>query len=212
MSLGLSILLSSILLSVLALFVATKDRWNWKKIIFIPPLVVLPLILGLFGIFSVAEWVKERPKKLEEFWGVPLRASKADVLFLKGEPDVMGDPRPSKDGERTLEQWSFSDDRFAVRVGFQEDTVWYVMLESTSTSVSPTIAGLKPGASLEAVEAKFGEPSEVSHSSDELKRVICYADFQVCFAFEKNELNVYGAFDPEFGSLVYADPDESDDD
>ena len=48
MSLGLGIFLSSLFLGIIFLFVSTKDRWNWKKILFIWPLCFV-LIVGVVG-------------------------------------------------------------------------------------------------------------------------------------------------------------------
>ena len=51
MSLGLSLFLSSIFLGIVALFIATKDRWNWKKIILWP--VVGTFVLALLSSASI---------------------------------------------------------------------------------------------------------------------------------------------------------------
>jgi len=48
MTLGLGIFLSSLFLGVIYLFVVTKDRWNWKKILFVWPLIVI-LVVGVIG-------------------------------------------------------------------------------------------------------------------------------------------------------------------
>ena len=101
MNLGLAIFLSAVFLGTVALYIATMDRWNWKKIIFRPLLGVL-LLLGLCGLglllwlyWPQAEKTTQtfRPEELrlgnlvgDIVTEVPLGSSKADVRFLKGEP------------------------------------------------------------------------------------------------------------------------------
>jgi len=84
--LGLSILLSTFLLSLVALFIATRDRWNWKKIalwLTIGPLALVLVIGILAGIFW---YVGNLPKAQTEFWEIVLDSTKDDVRFLKGNP------------------------------------------------------------------------------------------------------------------------------
>jgi len=55
MNLGLAIFLSAVFLGTVALYIATMDRWNWKKIVIRPLLGVL-LLLGLCGV-GLLLWV-----------------------------------------------------------------------------------------------------------------------------------------------------------
>src|SRR5215471_21450216 len=85
MSLGTSIFLSSLVLAFVALFIATKDRWSWKKII-LWPFAGLILIASGSWVYSTIE---ARPKIQTSFWDIPLGATEGDVKFLKGAPDAM---------------------------------------------------------------------------------------------------------------------------
>lgn len=101
MNLGLAIFLSAVFLGTVALYIATMDRWNWKKII-IRPLLGGLLLLGLGGVglllwefWPQAEKTTQtfRPEEVRRIYRpgevvteVPLGSSKADVRFLKGEP------------------------------------------------------------------------------------------------------------------------------
>ena len=57
MNLGLAIFLSAVFLGTVALYIATMDRWNWKKIIIRPLLgVLLLLVVGGVGLLLWAYW------------------------------------------------------------------------------------------------------------------------------------------------------------
>lgn len=101
MNLGLAIFLSAVFLGTVALYIATMDRWNWKKILIRPLLgVLLLLVLGGVGLLLWMYWPQAekttqtfRPEELRSLnlagdivTEVPLGSSKADVRFLKGEP------------------------------------------------------------------------------------------------------------------------------
>ncbi len=54
MSIGTSIFLSVVLLSVVLLFITTKDRWNWKKIfLFFSSGGIIARLLKYFGVLVV---------------------------------------------------------------------------------------------------------------------------------------------------------------
>ncbi len=103
MNLGLAIFLSAVFLGTVALYIATMDRWNWKKIIFRPLLGgLLLIVLSGVGLLLWVYWPQAekttrtfRPEELQlrlfnlvgdVVTEVPLGSSKADVRFLKGEP------------------------------------------------------------------------------------------------------------------------------
>jgi len=86
MELGTGIFLSAIFLGAVALFIATKDRWNWKKILLWPLGVIVGLLVVGWAAAYVYDQYEARPKKVDELWGIKLGASVADVKFSKGEP------------------------------------------------------------------------------------------------------------------------------
>src|SRR5439155_10687384 len=94
MSLGLAIFLSALFLGIIALFIATKDRWNWKKLILWPLGISFGLLIfGGIGVYvySLIPYrpeVQDKPKPMvqDTFWDISLNMSKADVKFIKGAP------------------------------------------------------------------------------------------------------------------------------
>ena len=86
MSLGTAIFLSAVLLSIVALFIATKDRWNWKKLVgwLFGVAAAVPIVAGVG--FYVYSYIAELPKAQLSFCDIPLGATESDVKFLKGAP------------------------------------------------------------------------------------------------------------------------------
>ena len=84
MTIGSSIFFGSLMVAMAILYVATKDRWNWKKVIkraLLIPVAVLLIIGALIWIYSE---IQDRPTKQREFQGIKLGDSKENVLFKKG--------------------------------------------------------------------------------------------------------------------------------
>ncbi|MSP52190.1 MAG: hypothetical protein EXQ91_07350, partial [Alphaproteobacteria bacterium] len=98
MELGTAILLSAVFLGMVALFIATKDRWNWKKLFLWPFTILLELsVIGVVGYLVLLYW-EDLPRKELGLWGIRLGASFADVKFAKGEPsrELAADPSAVK--------------------------------------------------------------------------------------------------------------------
>lgn len=88
MELGTGIFLSAILLGLVWLYTATKDRWNWKKLTLWPMGILFGLAMVGGGGLYVNDWIENRPYKETGFWGIQLGASPADVKFIKGKPNT----------------------------------------------------------------------------------------------------------------------------
>ena len=204
MSLGTSIFLSSLVLAIVSLYITTKDRWNWKKIILWP-------ILSLFGLaLLVVIWisvptsvsVEFKPEVQTSFWGISLNATKDDVTFLKGKPSNV---------EKGNWEWWLYEERSALYqdtdtygVVFKGDRLRLVYYDGTNYSSAPLLQGkswVQRGA--EDVTEKFGTPSHVSKSQDGLVRVYCYSSYNTFFVLEKNKVSSYGLYNASFGPVEF---------
>ena len=143
-----------------ALFIATKDRWNWKKI-FLWPLGII-VGLGVVGgsIAYLYQQYEDRPRKLTELWGVSLNDSAGDVKFKKGEPTRRLDndlwvyrPYETIEGDYV--------------VYFKNDRVRSVMYFGPMYN-GPSVFGVGHYDSPQELDAKLGPPSYVSRAKDEL--------------------------------------------
>lgn len=290
MEIGAGIFLSAVLLGTVWLYVATKDRWNWKKILLWPLAIVLGLsVIGAAGIY-INDWVQDRPKKELGLWGIQLGASIADVKFAKGEPsrqmartikfegrtikvpddatdaEIAGildqsapnglsavrPGSPERIAELTLEQaralalasarrkraeqeggpgspdeappprnlsdedtqedantWAYlqgervaDDGIYFVR--FKDGKVRYVMYNGPAHT-APSIQGISLYSSPERLAEKFGQPSYISRSKDELRQWHSFERFNVAFKLEKNGIVTLGVYDSSTGPLKFSD-------
>ena len=194
MSLGTSIFLSAALLGVIALYIATKDRWNWKKIILWPVLTIIGLsILGGIGLYIYSK-MSEWPSVQNSFWDIPLHSTKEDVKYLKGVPTN------KKHGD---DNWIYKVKGYLEResvfwVTFKDDKIRYVLCWGDRSTY---LQGIGVGSNYSSITNKFGKPSFVSRSGDELARLLSFEKYNVIFMVEENEVIAYGMYNPRFGPL-----------
>jgi hypothetical protein len=187
MTVGEGIFYSALLFSFVFLYVSTKDRWNWKKLIVwvIGGLVAVSILLGV-GLYLYLR-TDDRPRKEMAFWGVPLGAPKSDVKFLKGEP------RPSSDED----YWTYVDvdgnKESSYSVNFVDGKVDFVLFRGSSL-YAPSIQGISDYSNQEAIKTKFGEPTLVSRSKDETRRLLSYSQYNVAFVLRENRVIALGIF------------------
>ncbi len=87
MELGTGVFLSAVFLGIVALYIATKDRWNWKKI-FLWPLGVIVGVSAIGRAIAYAyEQYEERPKVLTEFKSIKLGEQFQDAIFKHGKAE-----------------------------------------------------------------------------------------------------------------------------
>ncbi len=197
MSVGDAIFLSAALLGLVALFIATKDRWNWKRISkFAIGLPVLLIAITGFSIWGYTTF-RDRPQLQREFWGIPLTATRADVRFMKGEPS-----------EITELDWVYyikdntSGNNIAAHVIRWEPagTVRYVMYATSSGNfIHPSLQGFQVDSSYASIISELGSPDHVSTSTDGLSRMLSYAKYQTFYIFEQAKLKSYGTYSPASG-------------
>lgn len=202
MSVGDGIFLSAVLLSVVGLFAATKDRWNWKRIakwgIGVPVVLVSLLAAGLWG-YSTYE---NRSTPQTQFEGLSLSASPSDVRFLKGEPI----PKHS-----TVDRWvydahsgSSQPEDAALIVQFREEKLRYVQYWANERQiVNPYLLGFTIGSNYDTVLQKLGQPSNVSTSGDGLNRLLSFEKYKTFFEFERGTVRTLGIYDPSGGPVKF---------
>jgi len=203
MSIGDSIFLSAVLLSIVGLYAATKGRWNWKRItkwgLILPVAVLAILALGIW-LYSAYD---ERPIAQESFEGLKLSSTPADVRFLKGEPIAK---------HSTGDQWvydaysgSAQPEDAVVIVGFRNGKVRYINYWANERQiVNSYLLGFTIGSDYDSVIKKLGQPSHISASADGLNRLLSFEKYNVAFEFEQGKVKSYGIFDPTTGPLEFS--------
>ena len=195
MGLGTSVFLSSIVLGVIALFIATKDRWNWKKLVLWPTVV----LVGLGALVATGWWTYsyiESPRQLTELWGIRLGASSSDVMFLKGAPTNNVDQ----------ETWQYETGTETSRRGyvvrFKGEKVRFVAYYGERLW-GPSIPGVSTFASATDIQQRLGEPSHVSSSEDRLSRWLSFDRWNVALLMAKGEIKGLAVYAPEHGPIRF---------
>lgn len=127
MELGTGVFLSAVFIGFIILFIFTKDRWNWKKIILV--LIGAPILLGLViggGVASYKFYKKTFPPTVIKQTGLEeleLGMTKNEVRYIKGEPNQVlekvsddinfywyVDPIPTDKNIVDYNMWEYSND------------------------------------------------------------------------------------------------------
>lgn len=195
MELGTGIFLSAVFLGIVALFIATKDRWNWKKILLWPSGVLLALaVIGGAGLYLYEKY-ESRPRKVTELWGIALADTASDIKFKKGEPTI------SKDGNVWQYRPTETSD-YSYAVIFKGDQIKAIVYFGAMYS-APIIHGVGHYDSPEETNNKLGQPSFVSRSIDELQRIHSYEKYNIMTQYEAGKLLAIGIYNPSLGPMRF---------
>jgi hypothetical protein len=203
MTVGDGIFLSAVLLGLIGLFVATKDRWNWKRItkwgLGLPLVLVACVLTGLWGYSAY----RDMPRAQAEFEGINLGSTQADVRFRKGEPVARHSTEdrlvyyvhsgPSEPGSAVLiVQFGASKIRHI--------TYW----ANESQILTPYLLGFTRGSDYDTVLERLGPPSNVSISANGLSRLLSFEKYKVHFEFEQGKVRTFGIYEPSGGPMRFA--------
>jgi hypothetical protein len=199
MELGTAVFLSAVLLSMVGLYAATKDRWNWKKILLWPLGVIVALAVLVGGGYYTYYQIDQRPKPQTSFWGIPLNATETEVRFLKGEPTKRDGTLWVYDTDPSSRDGAWYIVRFA-----DDGSLRYVMYSGRGSSI-PYLQGISDYSSQETILEKFGKPTNVSTSKDGLKRLLSYAKYNLVFELVQNRVQALGMYDGKGEAMRYSE-------
>lgn len=196
MSLGTAIFLSSVVLAITLLFAVTKDRWNWRRVsVWLIAIGVAIPLLSIGGLF-VYSWYEGRPTPQAVFWDISIGATQSDVKFLKGEPVSV-----DEDGI-----WRYdvgSDFKSVYSIRFNDGHVRQVTFLSNEKLFGPYLLGITSGSSYQEIIDRLGQPSNVSVSSDDLRRWLSYPKYNVAFGLQENRVQAYAIYDTKLGPIRF---------
>jgi hypothetical protein len=187
MTLGTGIFLAAIVMSLTALFIATKDRWNWKKIALVAlGLFVVAPALGLLGIFVYDRQESDpAPKPTTSYWGIEFDVSADDVVFLKGQPK-----------EKKDDTWTYNVDdglyNYEVLIGFKNGRVTFVSALGASIPYDLRLHGLGLGSPVSEVVAKLGTPQNPKKAAVEGYRVYEYEALNTFYVLAEGKVTQLG--------------------
>lgn len=202
MTVGEGIFWGAIVLALVGLYAATKDRWKWKRIVkWGIGLPLMLLVLGAAGVWATKTY-EARVQPQTAFGGLALASTEGDVKFTKGEPsEVIEDGLwvyYAGSGSAKLESAGYV-------VRFKGGKVRYIRyLASPDQIVTPDLHGFSIGASYDQVLEKLGPASHVVTSDDGLLRWLSYEKLNTFYTFEKAQVRELGIYDPAAGPLEFS--------
>lgn len=200
MTLGTGIFLSFLFIGIIALFIATKDRWNWKKIILWPVITLISLAVIAGISYYTYKTISDRPKTQDSFWDISLNTTKEDIKFIKGEPTEITD---KGNWVYKISQSDYTDDKSIYIITFRNDSVRYIMYFGSDWLSAPDLQGIWIKSNRDKLIEKFGKPSSIAHSADELERIISYEQYNVSFILKGNKVIAYGLYNPTYGPIDF---------
>jgi hypothetical protein len=139
------------------------------------------------------------PEVQKNFWGITLDASKSDIKSMKGNPSEVEKDYKWK---YTIESQD-SNHYSGYLIVFKDDRVRVVVYRGSNRSAAPELQGIKLFDTAAKVRSNFGEPSQVTTSTNKTNRVFIFDKYHVFFLFKKNKVIQYGIYNPKLGKLPF---------
>ncbi len=196
MDIGTGIFFGLVFLGLVWLYVATRDRWRWKRIIiWFSVLVSLP-IAGGGGWLWFDNYRESKPRFEGVFWDLRPGMGLDELAFRKGEPK-----------EKNENYWLYAGDGADVAhvVSLRNGKVRAIeaIAREGKAYALPTLQGISRFSSQEEIENKFGAPDAISIAKGGARRMLSFLRYGLVFVLEKNQVVALGVLDPSEGALRY---------
>ena len=198
MTFGTSIFLSTMIISIVVLFVFTKDNWKWKKITLIVSSVMffLGLIIGL--LMWYLSYTHDKPQKMTKFQDIALAMSRDDVKFIKGKPQLTED-------NGTYWGYQKQGDSNLIVVTFNGNKVVKVTFTNLNGEVKECFKHSYLTQDSDSIIKYYGEPSSVDTSDEGLSRRYNYDKLNIYFKLSQNKVYSCGIYDAKTESRKPSD-------
>jgi len=177
---------------VVALYLATRDRWDWAQLV---RRAFFALVIVIGAAWAWIYWSSLPPTApVTELWGIALGASESDVLFLKGEPDEISDPHT----------WVYMMSRnrtYNVVFGETDQVVSIRLVPGAGYSSGLPLLGVRAGFDESRLIEQLGEPARVVALADDLRRAYLYPRLNALFILERGTVVSLGIYDTAAGDL-----------
>jgi hypothetical protein len=199
MTTGEGIFYGLVFIGFIWLYVATRDRWKWKRIAKWSLLaLLLPIITGGAWL-AYSNYMENQPRYQSEFWGITPGALKSEIIFQKG--------LPSKDDDESL-SYSDADSTVAYDIRMTESGKARSVLAIVDVNRSyalPSIQGIHSYSSLADIESKFGKAEHISSNKSGTRRLLNYLKYGIVVGMEQGKVTAVGVLDPKEGPLSFKD-------
>jgi hypothetical protein len=208
MTTGEGIFWGAVVVGLIGLYVATKDRWKWKRIVKWIGIALLIPIAGVAGWLGWTQWEESRPRLETSMYGISVGEPIDDVIYKKGRPDKETKNCPNETPECTdtvIWEYKPNNDVFYV-VSFKEAKVRWIAAHVINGSRYnlPTFRGMSNYWGQADVEKLYGTPTKVSVSGDKSMRLVSFVDYGVFFTFVRDELISVGVMEHHGKPLSFA--------
>jgi hypothetical protein len=211
MSIGDGIFYAAMMIALVLLYTATKDRWRWRvwtKRIALT--IILFLVFGCVAWIGVLLWQSLPLPPQTQYADLELGLPPSEVIYRKGTPKIVyessKDPAPVgwkeivevkniPKGKRVQDysDWAYDDSNRRIDVDFDPALTKIVSIQcysKDSLGRCPTIGGINDGDSESAVISKFGTPDVATISG--LTKRMTYEKIGVYFLLEKQRVYMLG--------------------
>jgi hypothetical protein len=179
------------------LYVATRERWRWRRLIVWGGVLVALPAAAFVGWLYLADYRESLPQLQESFWELQPGITTHEVLFRKGEPQQKSD-----------DYWVYTrkDEGVFYLVGVGSGKVQHVLAltHDGNRMYLPSMQGISNHSTQDEVERKFGKPDAVSVFKDQTRRQLSYMKYGVAFELERNRVISLGVIDRHGKPLAYA--------
>lgn len=193
MEIGTGLFLGLSVIGVVILYIATRDRWKWRK-------NMLRVLLGLIAICTLI-WLSfwaynsyvQRVVPKRDYMGLSLTDTLADVKFKKGLSQ-----------HKDESSWLYLDreNKFETQIILRNSKVRAILYIGECTYCN-SIFDLNIGDSYQKVVDKIGAPSHVSTSLDQLRRMASFEKTNLLFMFAEGRVTRMGVYDSTSGPLEF---------
>jgi hypothetical protein len=210
MSLGTGLFMGIALAALVYLYVHTRDRWKWRRIMGVSALIVA-LPLAALGVYIGYEtWSSSRvakPARVNSYAGVTIGQSKGEVIYALGRPSSVLETEihtekegpwkkyrlnkvvEPKDGTAELSKynaWQYeSPVTGRLDVAFDSDSesgvVSVIGCYSSTHGDCPDLLGVSAGATEDSLVATLGQPDTAALDPDSSVKTLTYTKLNASF-------------------------------
>lgn len=196
-----------VILGIIYLYTQTKDRWNWKKIVF----SIIGICLLLLGFFLASLWwpkqltpiaETDKPKLITSYDGISLGDTLADVEFKKGKVKTYAEIFPKDKRISDSNELYLVNKTFGFYTDIKGNTVTGIIKTcGDATNLTTNINGIYCSDSGETIIERFKKDVVVKckvnpDKSESPTRSYDVSKYGIEYLLSKNSVEAFKVFPP----------------